>query len=266
MIKREDIIEELKNKGYEVETHTSIKNGMELKGICFMNENGICPIVYTDNIIEESDSLSEAIEMILDTYHNADAMEFDKDKLIDSEFILENLYIGLQKESQEEIVKAETEFEGIEKYLYVRIGDNASSKLTVSLLEIIKIDKEEAWKVAEKNTFAKTKILSMAEMLSMIIGQEIEGADGILMQFVVCNEMDYRGASAILDMESLKEFANKINKNKFFVLPSSVHEMIIVPDDGTVNIEELNTMVTEINHTQVEPEERLTDRAYMIEV
>ena len=42
--------------------------------------------------------------------------------------------------------------------------------------------------------------------------------------------------------------------------------MIIIPDDGKCNIEELSRMVQEVNQTQVEPEERLTDQAYIIEV
>lgn len=42
--------------------------------------------------------------------------------------------------------------------------------------------------------------------------------------------------------------------------------MIVIPDDGKSNIEELSRMVQEVNQTQVEPEERLTDRAYIIEI
>lgn len=265
-MRRRDIIEGLRKMGYEVEAHTSIKNGVELRGIRFMNKNSICPVVYTDKIIEESYSLSDAIDIVLDTYLSAGIEEFDKEKLMNPEFILENLYIGLQKESHEEIVKHTTDFEGIEKYLYVRMGDYASFKLTVSLLEATKIDEVYAWRVAERNTFSKTKIVSMYEMLKTTTGHEIEDLPDMPMQFIVGNDMNYRGASAILDKKSLKDFAEKINVSKFFVLPSSTHEVIIIPDDGKCDIETLNEMVAEVNQTQVNPEERLTDRAYVIEV
>jgi len=231
-----------------------------------MTENGICPVIYTDKIIEESDSLSDAVESVLNTYHNARIIDFDKENMINPDFILENLYIGLQKESNENIFKKQTDYKGIEKYLYVRINNEASFKLTCVLFDTLKINEMETWEAAENNTFSKTQIISMAEILSRMTGQKPEEINGIPKQFIVTNKMNYRGASAILDMESLKNFTQKINHHKFFVLPSSIHEMIIIPDDGTCSIEELNVMVAEINQTQVEPEERLTDRAYVIEV
>ena len=266
MIRRKDIIIELENRGYNVENHTSIKNGVEMNGIRFMNDSGICPVVYTDEIIENSESLYEAVEKVLDTYNNADIMDFDKKKFLDIDFIMQNLYIGLQKTGTEDIVKSETDFEGIEKYLYIRIDGNASFKLTYRLLETLKIGDADIWKAAENNTFLKTVIVSMAEKLSELTGNEIEDAEGIPAQYIVTNAMNFRGASAILNVAVLKKLAQKLNVSKFIVLPSSIHEMIVIPDNGKCNIEEFNTMVKEVNETQVEPEERLTDRAYVIEV
>lgn len=268
MIRRKDIIEELKNRGYEVEAHTSIKNGVEVNGIQFMTENGICLVVYTDEIIEESDFLSNAVESVLNTYHNAEIIDFDKENIMNPAFIMENLYIGLQKESSENnIIKKRTDFDGIEKYLYVRINDKLSYKLTCTLFETLNIDEVTVWKVAENNTFSKTEIVSMVDKMAKITGQQIEEiSEMIPLMYIIGNEMNFRGASAILDFESLKKFAEKINKHKFYALPNSINEIILIPDDGTQDIEELNTMVREVNKMQVDEMERLTDRAYVIEV
>lgn len=266
MIRREDIITELANRGYNVEAHTSIKNGVKLDGIRFMDDSGICPVVYTDKIIVDSESLYEAVEKMLNIYNNADVMDFDKDNLFDPNFVLKSLYIGLQKTSAENIVKAKTYFEGIEKYLYVMMNENALCKLTYGLLETLKISKEEAWKTAENTTFAKTEIVSLMKRLSEMMGQEIKEIEGVPVQYIVTNTMNFRGASAILDQKVLKELAQKLKVSKFIVLPSSIHEMIVIPDDGKNDIEELSRMVQEVNLTQVEPEERLTDQAYIIEV
>ena len=48
----------------------------------------------------------------------------------------------------------------------------------------------------------------------------------------------------------------------FFILPSSIHEVLLVKDDGNVNFTELKNMVEEVNATQVAPEEKLTDSVY----
>lgn len=266
MIKREDIVQELTNRGYKVETHTSIKNGIEFNGIRFMNDNGICPVIYTDEIISDYNSLSEVVEKAIETYNNVNIMDFDKDNLLDPGFIMKNLYIGMQKTSTEDIVRSDTDFKGIEKYLYVKMNENASFKLTYGLLETLKISRDEAWEAAKTITFANTEIVSMSEKLSELMGQEIEEMEGIPTQYIITNTINFRGASAILDREALKKLSQKLNVSKFIVLPSSIHEMIVIPDDGKCVIEELSKMVQEVNQTQVEPKERLKDQAYVIEV
>jgi len=51
---------------------------------------------------------------------------------------------------------------------------------------------------------------------------------------------------------------------KIVVLPSSVHEMLLVPYTEEMSLEDFSAMVSEVNNTEVRPEERLTDRAYII--
>ena len=128
------------------------------------------------------------------------------------------------------------------------------------------MNEEKAWKAAENITFGKTEIVSLTERLSEIAGTEIEETEGVPIQYIITNTMNFRGASAILDVSALKELGQKLNVHDFIVLPSSIHEMIIIPSTGNDDIENFNIMVKEINRTQVEPEERLTDRAYIIEV
>lgn len=51
-------------------------------------------------------------------------------------------------------------------------------------------------------------------------------------------------------------------KENFYVLPSSVHEVIIVPESSQIRQSELERMVREINETQVPEEEILSNHAY----
>ena len=47
----------------------------------------------------------------------------------------------------------------------------------------------------------------------------------------------------------------------YFILPSSIHEVIVVPDLGIDDQEhDLNEMVRKVNHMVVDPEDRLSDR------
>lgn len=78
---------------------------------------------------------------------------------------------------------------------------------------------------------------------------------------VVTNDVGVNGASVIFYPGMMDKMAEKV-EGDFFVLPSSVHETIILPDRGEFSPEYLANMVAEINATQVEPWDRLTDEVY----
>ena len=46
------------------------------------------------------------------------------------------------------------------------------------------------------------------------------------------------------------------------MIPCSIHECLILPDDGTYREEELNSMVRDVNKTQLQPDDVLSDHVY----
>ncbi len=79
--------------------------------------------------------------------------------------------------------------------------------------------------------------------------------------YVLTNTGRTHGAACILYHNLLDEFAKRINDN-LYILPSSIHEIIIVPASLAGKASELREMVKEINETQVEEEEVLSDSVY----
>ncbi|MCC6095155.1 MAG: DUF5688 family protein, partial [Eubacterium sp.] len=68
--------------------------------------------------------------------------------------------------------------------------------------------------------------------------------------------------SGVIAYPTFMEQAAKRMGGDFFILPSSIHEVLLLKDDGKVDFRELEAMVSEINRTQVSPEERLSDFVY----
>ena len=64
-----------------------------------------------------------------------------------------------------------------------------------------------------------------------------------------------------LDDESLEELSHKCDGN-FYILPSSVHEVLVLSEKKAPCIKDLRDMVYEVNSTQVLPEEILSDNVY----
>ena len=83
--------------------------------------------------------------------------------------------------------------------------------------------------------------------------------------FVISTKSGVKGAAAVLDKESMEAFAKKHHATKVAVLPSSIHEMILVTGADESEERALSAMVTDVNTTEVRPEERLTNKAYFME-
>ena len=73
-------------------------------------------------------------------------------------------------------------------------------------------------------------------------------------------EMKY-GAAMITQPEVLNKL-EQLFPEGFYVLPSSVHEVLIVPDNGEMELKMLGEMVREVNKNEVERQEVLSDRVY----
>ena len=183
-------------------------------------------------------------------------------------WILDHITIALQRTSDESIVKRPCDLDGIEQYLILRgkqDGANYSIKVVPVLLSNTGIDENYAWDRALENLNAETQITSLGKVLSDLMGTPYDGSMDAEIKFhVITNSQKFKGAAAIMNRKPLRTFTQKYRTNMLFVLPSSIHEMMIAPYDSSLNLDELSAMVKEINETQVAPEERLTDRAYIL--
>ena len=270
---REDIIQELKNRNYDVVPNDVYKNGVKMEAVIIKSNSRIAPTIYTEPIISHTENVKQAADVAERIYLENKSVDFDIDKLTDADFIMAHVRIGLEHENEHLTALArKTEYDGLMQYLYVtgEMSDETkwSVRISPQLAETAELDIDELWKAAEQNTFADSTICSMAQILVEMgildADDAIAEADAFPM-YIVSNHSRQKGASAILNKDMLKQFACEHNCKKLVILPSSVHECILIPcDDEEVDIESFDNMVQEVNSTQVSPEERLIDRAFII--
>lgn len=79
--------------------------------------------------------------------------------------------------------------------------------------------------------------------------------------YALTNKKFFWGASGILDKRIIQSFAKETG-HSLYIIPSSIHEALLLPDLGQINKEELDQMVREVNATQVEEYDRLSDHVY----
>ena len=87
----------------------------------------------------------------------------------------------------------------------------------------------------------------LAEMNPVFADDPMPEPDNTL--FVCTNEMGMYGAGAVAHPEFMEEASKKLHGN-FFVLPSSIHEVLLLKDDGLTDYRALQEMVTAINATE----------------
>lgn len=69
------------------------------------------------------------------------------------------------------------------------------------------------------------------------------------------------GAGVIAYQDFMDQAAERVGGD-FFVLPSSINEILLVPDNGDMTADALRDMVKDVNAKEVSPEERLSDNVY----
>lgn len=79
--------------------------------------------------------------------------------------------------------------------------------------------------------------------------------------YLLSNWERSNGAACILYPNLLKDFAEALG-NSFYIIPSSVHEVLLLPADITDNSTELRKLIKEVNDTEVIPEEILSYSLY----
>lgn len=268
---RKQIISELENRGYNVEPVDVVKNGVTLKGIRFDNGTNVQPTIYVDHY--EDMELDEAVDAIVKAVEksNLNQPQIDASLLTTKDFVLKGVHVGFQRPSEENVVRRPSDFGDIEEYLYVVGGNDGeeqwSYRLTPEVLTASGITEDEAWHKAYENMAQETVIKSIFETMCEMMGGEVppipeEGPQ----MFVLTNKCKVKGAASWVDKESLKALADRMGTKKFFVLPSSIHEMLILPYNENTDIRELNNMVHSINSTQVDPLDQLSDHAYCVEI
>ncbi len=131
---------------------------------------------------------------------------------------------------------------------------------------------EDLYQAAKENTHTllEYEIKSMSEVLCEIREEEgLEESDddymmeisGSVPMYVLSNKQRVEGAACMLYSDLLHHFSDKIGKS-FFIIPSSIHELLLLPADHDVEDLEVKRMIKEINDTQVSAEEILSYSLY----
>lgn len=265
---REMIMDELKNRGYEVQSIDAVKNGVLFQGIIIGNGT-LRPTVYVDSYLDRND-LNKIVDEIEDAYDKSlvESPTFSADNLLDWNYVKTHLQLCLQRKGNEDIVKRD--FLDLEQYVRVIVNSNengaASFKVKPDYLIHFGISESELFDAAMESLKKDIVVEDMLDVLKQMMPemdfvQLKEMSQDVPAQIIITNKYKLNGAASICDMETLSRIADKHDAD-LAIIPSSIHECILIPVDDETNFIELDAMIQDINRTEVPPEEVLGEHAY----
>ncbi len=137
---------------------------------------------------------------------------------------------------------------------------NASTVVTASLMKSLGVSKDQLFADAKENAprLHPPVLKNLMEVLFHADPGEM-GMESPL--HVATTDIGEQGACVMAYPGFLDEAAKKLDGN-FFVIPSSIHEVLFLKDDGERTAKELDEMVQSVNSQEVQPGEQLGDCAY----
>lgn len=137
----------------------------------------------------------------------------------------------------------------------------ASIAITNDILKMWDMDVADLHELAVNNlpSVLPSTFKGMNEVMMEMTGMEFPEVDEKM--FVLSNVQKVNGASALLDKEIMNAVIERVGTD-FYILPSSLHEVLIVPADAGMDVSDLEAMVQEVNATQVSVEDKLSDHVF----
>lgn len=273
--------------GVKAALHTAVKNnGKERKGVLIETPGvNISPTIYLEEYYErylQGASVERIVDEIIGFYGVIrQEKSWDYEKMLCYESVKERLVFKLvNKDKNRDYLEQVPHIAFLDLavvfYILLEITEEGTASMTVTSSHIRHwgIQTGRLWEDAVKNVkqilpaefftmkFALNEFLRQKqgkESVSENLFIENTGCeDGM---YVLSNPLRNYGAACIA-YPHVTEMIGDILGSDYYILPSSVHEVIITPVNDAVACSDLEEMVKEINETQVEDEEILSDHVY----
>lgn len=286
-----DAVEKKLGESYRVEVRKIKKNnGIVLHGLLILTDRrNVIPTLYLEPFWEAYESgttFAEIVRKLIKIYcEDIPKTDIDMDFFQCFDEVRERIcYRLIRQEGNEELLKEIPHILFLDLaicFFYAYNGDilgEGAILIRDSHVELWQTDTKELLKLAQNNTpvLFPWRYSPMEQVLQEMMTEEAYSA-GLsdaeerellfeeLSIWILSNQKRVYGASCILYPGLLKQLAEQ-EESGFYILPSSIHEVILLQDKGLESPEKLREMIAEVNRTQVAPEEVLSDNLYYYDI
>lgn len=269
----------LKSQGEQVEVmyHSVRKINFQEEALLVRYKGDqIAPVVYMSGRYEDYLSGREMSEIVKDIARDVQEARKHQPDMLDftAEMAKERLYLSvINAEKNEELLNS-VPYRKIEDLACIakfRLDAEASVVVNETLCRQFRLTAEEVLAIGERNMVkngyqCEPLDLEIKRILKEqgVADREIE--EGMMktqssMMYVASTANHMEGAAVIASREAMHDFYEKIGE-PFYILPSSRHEVILLPDRCGLETADLAEMVKDVNRQVVDEKDVLSDHVY----
>lgn len=295
-----DCVKKRLGEDFKISIYSVLKNNsVEMDALMIQSKTeNICPTIYLEKYYGDycnGSTIEEIVDAILALYDSAREQTPSMDmNYFAFEDVKSQIYFRLinYKKNKQLLQNVphkryldlaitfhclvEAEQEGIKSFM-----------ITNHLIQLWNVDVDELYQLAKENTprLFPLKINTMEEVLASLLYSpkscgnlnivddqklvtssmqetfEDASTNADMTLLVATNQMGTNGAAVIFYPDFLAKTAKKYQKN-LILLPSSIHEFLILPENEDYCEDYLTNMVLEVNRTEVATEDILSDHIY----
>lgn len=273
-------LQRLLGEDYRIESSLVRKNnGVNLKALTVQHtDNRVTPVIYMEPLYQSykmGSSIDRITQMILAKMKNEQPLSFT---LAEDTKSFESVrdHIGFRlvsREKNEELLKdiPWTPWNDLAVIYYMHFGVREDKQVTTIIhnyqVENWNLSLDELHELAKENT-PKLCPATIGRLDHIVLGWNDDEEEMVTydtenpMLYVLSNQTGINGAACMLYDGVIKEFADKINSS-LIILPSSIHEVLLLKYNVAVNLELFKNMVKRVNEEDVPAEDVLSDNVYI---
>lgn len=246
-------------------------NGVIATGITIRNkEEKAAPIIYLEDYFKKycmGETIEDLTEHLLEcrnrvpeipTWNYGDILDFEKIRHL---VVYKLVNAEKNKQLLTEVPNLPMLDFAILFYLMIPVNEYESCSILIRNLHMNywKLPISVLYQCAKENTEKRCPYI--LKPLTQFVSHYLQGEVPESPLLVLTNESGVNGAAVILYPGIPKIIFEYIGKN-YYILPSSIHELLIVPDDIEADPLNLQEIVRDVNENHIEAEEFLSDSVY----
>lgn len=280
-------IEDKMGENVRIDIHDTVKNNGVTYKACSVIKEGSCasPNLRLDDFYEkyldnyDLPTVAEEMVYVFKKYGNPkiNIRDFESFEQARKHIVMKLVSYEENKERLQDIPYMPFLDLAITYCYVISHDDHAQTKASIQIendhLKMWGIEKHILHQAALKNSaqIMPLRISSMDDVVMEMlqhkgieadaIKQDMEKIQREMPMYILSNSANYFGASVICYPGVLKQVAEKLGKD-LIILPSSIHEVIVLPVSGREDYDEMDAMIQDINRDQVAKEEVLSNHFY----